>query len=488
MQLNVRIRRLLPYAPALAVIIAMRLRFIFTPITSDEGGILAIARAWNRGAVLYHDVWADRPQGLFIAYRFMVMIGLGTPEGIRVLAVVACIAASIACGSLAAALVGDRARWSAAALVGVFTSVPQFEGFIANGELLSSTFGAIALAMTVRAVWNRPQPRFLLLYFAGIVGGCALSMKQSGFDALATAFVVVGVMVVLRRWRMRDRIVALPVLGLGVATTIAAMVVQASFDSFHRWWYAVVLYRMELRSVVTNANVARFQHTFEIAWPLLLPVIIGVIVIAVIESRRIPHRSMLVVLTWLVVSIAAFMMGGQFFRHYWIILMFPLGTLAGMALSLGSSRQIRFGMFALLVASPFAHTAYALTIPRSEIGHKLHDDSRLRRDERVAGWFKERAEPGDVIFPLCASAGLYGNLDFDPTFPYLWGYEVKLMPGGLAQSWNYLNGPDAPKFVAKYQQTKVCDPSGATFRALDRNYKWVATISSVAIYKHRSNQ
>jgi 4-amino-4-deoxy-L-arabinose transferase-like glycosyltransferase len=486
MQLKTRFRRLLPYAPALALIIAMRLRFIFAPITSDEGGILAIARAWNRGATLYKDVWADRPQGLFIVYRFFVMIGLGNPAGVRILALVACIAGAIACGSLAAALVGDRARWSAALLVGVFTSVPQFEGFIANGELLSSACGAIALAMTVRAVWNRPAPRYWLLYGAGIVGGCALSMKQSGFDALATAYVVVLVMVVLRRWQLSQRLLALPVLSAGVLTTVALMIVQASLDSFYRWWYAVVLYRMELRSAVSNANWARFQHTFDIAWPLLVPVVFGVIVIAIIEVRRIPQRTVLVPVTWLAISVAAFMMGGQFFRHYWVILMFPLGTLAGIALSLASTRLIRFGMLVVLIFSPMVHTAYALTIPRWDIGRKLHDDARLRRDERIAKWFKERAAPGDVIYPLCASAGLYGKLDFDPTFPYLWGYEVKLMPGDLAQVWNYLNGPNAPRFVAEYQKTRVCDPSGATFRALNRNYRLIYTVAGLLVYEHRS--
>ena len=486
MQLKIRSRRLVPYAPALAVIFAMRLRFIFAPITSDEGGILAIARAWNRGAVLYKDVWADRPQGLFVVYRFFVMIGLGNPQGVRILALVACAAGAIACGSLAAALVGNRARWSAALLVGVFTSVPQFEGFIANGELLSSAFGAIALAMTVRAVWNRPSPRFGLLYGAGVVGGCALSMKQSGFDALATAFIVVGVMVILRRWQTKERLLAIPVLGLGVATTMAAMVLQASLDSFYRWWYAVVLYRMELRSAVANANWARFQHTFDIAWPLLVPVIFGVVVIAIIEVRRIPQRTVLVPVAWLAISVAAFMMGGQFFRHYWVIMMFPIGTLAGIALSLASTRLIRFGMLVVLVFSPLVHTAYAVTIPRWDIGRKLHDDARLRRDERVARWFKERAGPDDVIYPLCASAGLYGTLDFDPTFPYLWGYEVKLMPGDLAQVWNYLNGPNAPRFVAEYQKTRVCDPSGATFRALNRNYQLIYTVAGLLVYEHRS--
>lgn len=76
------------FLPAICVIVAMRVRFIWSPLTSDEGGFLAIARAWDRGASLYDDVWVDRPQGLILLYRVCHAIGLGTPEGVRLLAVV----------------------------------------------------------------------------------------------------------------------------------------------------------------------------------------------------------------------------------------------------------------------------------------------------------------------------------------------------------------------------------------------------------------
>jgi hypothetical protein len=86
---------------------------------------------------------------------------------------------------------------------------------------------------------------------------------------------------------------------------------------------------------------------------------------------------------------------------------------------------------------------------------------------------------------MCASAGLYGNLDIDPPFPYLWGYEARLMPGDLAQLWNFLEGEDAPRFVVRYQMSAVCDASGASLRALHRNYKIVWTVAGLLVYEHR---
>jgi hypothetical protein len=179
------LNRVWAYLPGFSLIILMRLRFIYSPITSDEGGALAMARAWSRGAVLYQDVWADRPQGLFVLYRGLVTIGLGTPEGVRILAIAACLLGAAACGSIASTLVGDKARMGTVLIVGVLLSVPQFEGFIANGELLSCSVGAVALALAMKAVWGRTAPRFWLLYASGVMGGCAVGIKQSGFDAFS---------------------------------------------------------------------------------------------------------------------------------------------------------------------------------------------------------------------------------------------------------------------------------------------------------------
>ena len=80
-------------AASIVVSIALRLRFVTTPLSSDEGGYLAVARAWASGKSLYTDAWVDRPQGLLVLFRGWDSLTGGSPEAIRVMAIVfGCIA------------------------------------------------------------------------------------------------------------------------------------------------------------------------------------------------------------------------------------------------------------------------------------------------------------------------------------------------------------------------------------------------------------
>ena len=47
------------WAPFLAMVL-VRARFLVSPMAIDEGGYLAVARAWFHGADLYGKVWVDQ--------------------------------------------------------------------------------------------------------------------------------------------------------------------------------------------------------------------------------------------------------------------------------------------------------------------------------------------------------------------------------------------------------------------------------------------
>ena len=110
------------FVPTIAVVVAMRARYIGPPFLADEGGYLAIARAWGRGATLYRDVFVDRPQGLVLIFRLLWTIGLGSAVGVRLLALAACLLLAGACAGIAATLSRPAARPVAALAVGVLTS------------------------------------------------------------------------------------------------------------------------------------------------------------------------------------------------------------------------------------------------------------------------------------------------------------------------------------------------------------------------------
>ncbi|MGZ4738900.1 MAG: hypothetical protein ACXVLM_06665, partial [Ilumatobacteraceae bacterium] len=94
---------------AIALSVALRARFLTTPLTSDEGGYLAVARAWASGQRLYTDAWVDRPQGLLVLFRFWDDVTGGSGPAIRIMAIVFGGIAVAAVAYAAFALAGPRA-------------------------------------------------------------------------------------------------------------------------------------------------------------------------------------------------------------------------------------------------------------------------------------------------------------------------------------------------------------------------------------------
>jgi len=481
--------RWIRFAPAALVAIAMRARFVTTPITSDEGGFLGIARAWSRGARLYDRVWVDRPQGLLVAFRLLDAIGLGNPAGVRMLGIVACVAGSIAAGVAAEQLfaTSDVRRASTGVLasifVAVFTSVPQYEGFVTNGELLSGSVGVVGLAFALRATRRGLSPSYWGLLGAGAFAGLALSLKQSAFDAFGCALLAIAWSAHRSpSWSRRARYAVVPVALAGSALPVVAMIVHGAVTGWNRFWYAVAGYRMEQRSALVGADWQRFDLTWPVAAPALVPVAVLVLVGGALALLRPAHRAAIAISTaWIVLSLAAFLSGGQFHRHYWVILAFPLGMIGAGVITTVPARWARYALAALVLWSPVRMTVQAIRLPTSKVPQALSGDTRLNADEDIAAWFDRRAQPGDTIDALCASAGLYGNVSTDPPVPYLWLDNVRNIDGAGQRIAAALDSPTGPRFVAVYEQPSICDPSGGIARALSSHYRRVASVDGIAI-------
>lgn len=465
----------------------MRVRFFSAPLTVDEGGYLAVARAWSREGRLYADVWVDRPQGLLMLYRILHGIGLGTPVGIRLLAAVACIVGALACGHVAARLAGERTRLPASVLVAVLVSLPQIEGHTANAELLSTSLGAVSLALCLDASQRRTHgSRWMLV--AGVAGGVALTIKQSAFDALGAAFVAVtlaGVAGVA----LRPRIRAAGFLVAGAAIPIAASALHGALTGWDRWWYAVAGYRLSQRSAFVDARFDRIG----MVWDVLRPVCLGLAVVLVVgvvnglRSSPLSRRAVIVLGAWFVFAVMAFALGGQFFRHYWTILAFPAATAAGVVIGSIRSRLVSAGLAATVLIGPAVSTVDALSLSRSEIGPLLHDDVRLIQSEHVAQWFIDTAAPGDQLYVMCVSAAVYGNADIDPPYPYLWWDGVRQIPGAADRLVRLLESSRRPRFLATFQAPTSCDVSGRVDALVREHYVRRTNVDGVAILEARGS-
>ena len=477
-----------PVIGAILVSVALRARFITTPLSADEGGYLAVARAWASGKRLYTEAWVDRPQGLVVLFRIWDDLTGGSAEAIRVMAILFGCAAVAAVAYAVFAMAGPRAGAIAAFLVAVASANARIEGFIANGELLAGAIAALGVAAACGYMFRGLGLRWL--FVSGVLAGCAMSLKQSGFDGFAAVMVclILGGLTRERRWREVFRESAVCITGW--ATVMAVLLLHGILLGFSAWWYALVGYRISGLNA-TNADWHRFGITSRLAAPTILP-LMAVALIGLIAwlpwQPRITRKTVLIP-AWMCFAAAAFLAGGLFHRHYWVALTFPFAAAAAVAIG-----RIR-GHFAIAIAvasvaliPSLISTERVIVQDRAAIAVTAHDDPRLTIDEHVARWYADNRTPGSTLYALCASAALYADADAIPPYPYLWLDGVQHGKNAQAQLVQLFAGDNPPTFVARYQALPVCNPSGEVARLLNNRYKQVVDIDGATIYELREDK
>ncbi|MFM7262997.1 MAG: hypothetical protein ACKO1X_04520 [Acidimicrobiales bacterium] len=471
------------WAPYL-VVVAVRARFFFSPMAVDEGGYLAVARAWFRGSDLYGRVWVDRPQGLLVLYGVLDRVGLGSTFGIRLLGLAACAVSMWACGVAAGALFGDRSRLPVVWAAGIALSIPQIEGFSANAELLSCSVAAVGLALALRAAWNRDVPDTRLLFLAGLAAGAAVTVKQSGFDATVAAGVAVVWTAAVRKWGAKRHARAVAVAVAGAAVPVGAVLLHAALTGFGDWWWAVAGVRLELKSALAPADYDKLRETARIVLPIVG--VAAVTAVALLARGWSRHRGALAVLAaWSLAALAAFWTGGLFHRHYWTILMYPLAVGTGAALSTLRGRTVVAVAVAVL-AVPTVSTARGIVMDDAEVARDLHADSRLVRNEQAARWILANVPEDDSVWVMCASSSLYAESRRDPPVRYLWFAYYRAVPGAIREVLTLLNGDAAPEWIVQVQEPATCDPTGALGALVSSRYETVGGTPGWVIWR-RSN-
>ena len=480
-------------AASVLLTVLLHLRFFFTPLTSDEGGYLAIARAWGHGRDLYRQVWIDRPQGLLMLFRVWDNIAGGSTTSVRIMATVFAVVAVVAGAFIADALGSPRAGAMAAAFVAIVSSAPVLEGFIANGELLSGALSTAGLAVACLVLAGRCNLKWM--FVSGLLAGCSMSIKQSGFDGLIAIFVWL-ILALVVGWRERRYVLrALSLLVGGLATVMALLVAHGALTGWHDWWFAVAGYRLDSRSALVGADWGRLFSTAGVAAPILLPLLIGSVAcgvaLYVAPTRRVrPEHAILLI--WLLAATAAFASGGQFHRHYWITLTFPLAVIAAMLVASVHVLWIRSALAWVVIFPSLVSAAVIIGLPRDQVPVRASADPRSIIDEDMAKWFLSNRTNAKwfqvnqprpaTMYVYCASAAFYGNALEDPPYPYLWFDGVRQVPGAREALGAMLASQrERPTFVAMYQTPAGCDPSGVSEKALSHFYRPLTSVRGIQI-------
>lgn len=456
-------------AAVLAVL--LRLPFFGAPLTADEGGYAEAARLWGHGASLYRDIWVDRPQGLILIFRGALELG-SSPDVLRGVAAAAGALSVLAMGLLAFRLTRSRTVAIAAALLAATVGASPFlEAFTLAGELLASLAATLSLLAFTAYL---PRRSIGWLVVAGVASGCAVMIKQSGFDA---ALAIVAYLAWTERRRGLGGIAVF--VGAAAAPVVAGLL---SAVTLHSWWFAVVGYRGSGDSLVTGSVSHRFGLLAD-SLPTATKGLGLLVLLAIVGWRGAP----LLVRLWLGAAVLGVLGGGNFHFHYYLQLVPPLAILAGAGVErVLASRHRVLAVAFLAVAIATAVVTVPLWFESSTAQAKAiwPKDPHLQHDAAVVRYVKAHTRPGQKVLVLWAAANVYYLADRAPAIPYMWRRNIEAIPGVLDRL-NSALAARRPALVALVQPLDSFDRSRQTAEILAREYDRVAVVDGVPIYRPR---
>lgn len=461
---------------AVALLAAVvRVPFLFAGLSMDEGGYAYVARQWAGGARLYSDAaWVDRPQGLLLLYRGLLLVS-DSAWGIRLGVVIAGAVIAVAVAVIGRELASPGTGLAAAGTYAIVGIAPAAEGFTFNGELAASVFTAIAVACALVAV--RPGARQTVGFaLAGLAGGYAVLVKQSAFDGLVVAVVVL----VANRRRIRARRAVAALLAAFSAVLAAALVHGASVG-FSRYWWSIFGYRASAPSGASAPLPERLEllraTVGTVAWDVLPLAAVGLCGV-IVAWRTVRPTTSSITGAWILCAFAGLSVGGMYWPHYFVQLLPPLCVAA--ALVIGVVPRRAGAVIAAALCAPVVATAAAwATEPEAVRDRQIPYLRRSDVDAEVARQV-ERC-PGTSLLAVPSEADLYFLADRRAALPYLWGRGVTEIPRAAADLTRLLSSRTPPAVVADYANGwSGLDPTGVDRRRL-RAYVAVARFPGVRL-------
>ncbi|MEU4216186.1 hypothetical protein [Actinoplanes sp. NPDC026623] len=459
---------------AAAVLAALlRVPFMFTGLSTDEGGYAYVAQQWARGARLYDTAWLDRPQGLLLTYRALLAID-DSGWTIRLGMVLAGAIITVALGAIGWLLAGRAVGAAAAWIYAVVGIAPHLEGITFNGELLAAVPSTVAIALAVR--WWRRDGSLWWLAGAGVLAGAALTMKQSGIDGI-----VVGLVVVLLARRGAGLLAAGGVFAAGVAVPVAASVLHGIAVGWSYYWTALIGYQLSAMGGSgsnTGTRLADFgRHAGDIALDLTV-----IVIVSLFGWRTFDRGGRWLLGAWLLAGFAGINLGGSYWPHYFVQPLPALVLLAAAAIVAVPSVRWRRALAAVVVLPTLAWLVVLVGWPARR-AEAIPYDALAARDDRIAAVIRDSTTPDDRIYVLESEAYLYFAAQRQSPYPYLWGKPIDKIPDALPRLRAMLASPQRPTLVVLDTPPAAVDPSGGIAADLAAHYHVDSVVEGVTILR-----
>jgi hypothetical protein len=483
------------------------LPYLGMPLDVDVGVYATVAYWWAHGDPLYRNITPDRSQAIFLVFRVLEAVGLGSVRGIHL--------AGALCAALCALLllaigyrVWDRATgFGSAALFIALMATPYIQGPTTNAELfmLLPLLGSTLLILATDDYPGDSAAARWRIYCSGVLAALATLLKPPGVAAL-----VLAALWLVQRWRRADLrgrtwLRAELMLAAGFISGYVPALVHGLLTAPDRYLDATIFTRLGHQSVVSSSLAFQASHFGSAVSYLLLhfPVLLVAPVGWWAVRRAHDNRGSALLSLWLVTSFAGASVGGDWWPHYFQQLLPPLALsiavgLRALATTAAPASLVRrlvwIGARCLAALSVFALATLLvwLMAPPADPA-KLTIDHTLPPDATalVASYVRAHTLPNETIYVAYGQGDIYYLAQRRPAARYLHWYELQRFPGAFADQVARLNDPvAAPSYVIAAQPLDALglDADGTLRAAVARHYVLETTIRGIPIYRNTSAQ
>lgn len=389
----------------------------------DESLYALMAQHWLRGGLPYEAVWDQHSVGLPALFAALL---LAFPKSILAIRLSACVAVAVAATTIyfTARLIDRRHLPAIVAVVLYLAWTARQWGLAANTELYLNALLSLAMYILIREDGASPYGvrSIARLGLAGLLLGVAVHIKHVAVAETAMFF---GVVLASNVWNARAHAWKAFVAAAG-SFLVPSIVVVAYFYSHGlaaQYFQAVI--DANLAYVAARPSVAEIAA--QLPRSFVLPIAAIIAAIGVVWRR--PARGPVLVVGWAVAAAIDVVLPGQFWPHYFLLIM------PAAALSVGHIADSLYDARPRLAAIAVPVALLAVSNPMGVYRDALkmqafadHDAPRI-----IANAIREDTSPGDSIFVFNYQPILYfltgSKLPTRHVFPADWARRFSAVSG-----------------------------------------------------------
>jgi hypothetical protein len=470
--------------------VLVRLPLVGAPGSTDEIGYLLVARHLHAGGpFLYGDIWVDRPPLLVALFR--VAVALGGLPGVRVLGLLAAAGLVAAACDLGRSLGGSRGCWWAGTTALALQASPLLAAPEVDGELLGLPLVLLACAVGVRALSGPRRPSLAPVLAAGVLGGCAVLVKQDLADALVLLVVVVLVRMGYREVTAQRGLAVLATLTAGTALPLLLAVGTSSWwgGGPSRLWSDVVAFRAEALPVLaqmqaTGAGARQRDLALAAVGCGAVP-LVGCLLVRLLRSGRSRPPGVAVGVLAMAVFAGLSMAGGRGGWLHYLLQSVPSASAAAGLLAAGPPDRLqRWGRRSVVAVALSGLVGVVVVVPSAWAGGCRTQESAAAA---VSAWLGAHARPGDTVASVYDPVNVLGDTRLRLRYPYLWILGERTLDPQLALLHAAMTGPRRVDWVVRPQHPRPWSATAdrAVTAALSTGYRPAASLCGQEVLHRR---